>query len=99
MLLGKVTGTAVATCKHEKYRRAKLLLVHPVDAGGNLKGTRDYLALDPCFGAGVGDFVLVAREGAVVQQLMPEKEVPANVIILGVVDAWTTEAVAPYPPR
>lgn len=93
MLIGKITGTAVATRKHEKYRRAKLLVVHPVDAGGNLSGTKDFLALDPCFGAGVGDFVLMAREGAVVQQLMPEKDVPANVIILGVVDAWTTEGL------
>jgi microcompartment protein CcmK/EutM len=94
MLLGKVTGSTVATRKHETYRRAKLLVVHPVDATGQLKGTKDYLALDPGFGAGIGDVVLIAREGAVVQQLMADKDVPANVVILGVVDAWTTEGLA-----
>lgn len=55
-------------------------------------GQKDMLALEPGFGAGVGDYVLVAREGAVVAQLMPEPDVPTNVVILGVVDNWTYEA-------
>ena len=50
------------------------------------------LAIDPGYGAGTGDVVLVAREGAVVRQLMNKDAVPANVIILGVVDDWTYEA-------
>lgn len=91
MHLCKVTGTIVATRKQEVFRPAKLLVVHPVDARGELIGAKDMLALDPRYGAGVGDYVLVAREGAVVQQLLGEKA-PANVVIIGVVDDWSYEA-------
>ena len=91
MLLCKVTGTVVATRKQEAFRPAKLLVVHRVDAKGNLDGEKDMLALDPRYGAGVGDYVLVAKEGAVVAQLMETDGVSANVIIIGVVDDWTYE--------
>jgi ethanolamine utilization protein EutN len=91
MLLCKVTGTVVATRKQEAFRPAKLLVVHRVDAEGNLDGEKDMLALDPRYGAGVGDYVLVAKEGAVVAQLMEADGISANVIIVGVVDDWTYE--------
>jgi carbon dioxide concentrating mechanism protein CcmL len=90
MFLCKVTGTVISTRKDDALRPAKMLIVHPVDTSGAVTGTRDYLALDPCYGAGVGDYVLVAREGAVVAQLMASATVPTNVIILGVVDDWST---------
>ena len=92
MLLCKVTGTVVATRKQEAFRPAKLLVVQRVDEKGNLAGEKDVLALDPKYGAGVGDYVLVAKEGAVVAQLMETDSVSANVIIIGVVDDWTYEA-------
>ncbi len=91
MFLCKVTGTVVATRKQEAFRPAKLLVVQRVDAQGALEGDRDMLALDPRYGAGVGDYVLVAREGAVVAQLMQAGDVSANVIIVGVVDDWSYE--------
>jgi ethanolamine utilization protein EutN len=90
MQLCKVTGTIVSTRKEEALRPAKLLIVHPVDLAGMPVGKKDMLALDPRYGAGVGDFVLVAREGDVVTQLMGSDGVPANVIVLGVVDEWET---------
>jgi microcompartment protein CcmK/EutM len=94
MFLCKVTGTVVSTRKSERFRTAKLLIVHRVDSEGALVGSRDMLALDPKFDAGVGDYVLVAKEGAVVAQLMDDAAkgspdaTPANVIITGVVDDW-----------
>lgn len=94
MFLCKVTGTVVSTRKSERFRPAKLLIVHRVDAEGVLVGARDMLALDPKFDAGVGDYVLVAKEGAVVAQLMDGGDeeapggTPANVIIIAVVDDW-----------
>ena len=94
MLLCRVTGTAVAPRKQESFRPAKLLVVHPIDAAGNLHGEKDMLALDPRYGAGQGDVVLVVREGAAVQQLMDTENVSANVIIVGVVDDWSYEADA-----
>jgi microcompartment protein CcmK/EutM len=97
MFLCKVTGTVVSTRKSERFRPAKLLIVHRVDSEGQLVGSRDMLALDPKFDAGVGDYVLVAKEGAVVAQLMDDaakgapEATPANVIITAVVDDWALE--------
>lgn len=92
MYLCRVTGTVVAPQKQEVFRSAKLLVVHRVTTDGTLDDAPDMLALDPGYGAGVGDVVLVAREGAVVAQLMGRESVPANVIVVGVVDDWTYEA-------
>ena len=92
MYLCKVTGTIVSSRKDEHFRDGKLLIVHPVDGLGDLDGEKDMLAIDPGYGAGLGDVVLVAREGAVVRQLMKNDDVPANVVILGVVDNWSYEA-------
>jgi microcompartment protein CcmK/EutM len=50
------------------------------------------LAIDPGFGAGQDDVVLVAKEGSIVRQRMQREDVPANVMILGVVDDWSVEA-------
>jgi microcompartment protein CcmK/EutM len=92
MVLCQVTGNVVATRKHERLRRAQLLIVQPVDTEGRPDGSGDMLALDPKFDAGVGDYVLIAKEGDVVKQLLdtddPESRTPANVVIIAVVDEW-----------
>lgn len=92
MYLAKVTGTIVSSRKNENFKDGKLLIVHPVDVLGELDGEKDMLAIDPGYGAGLDDVVLVAKEGAVVRQLMNNDNVPANVVILGVVDNWSYEA-------
>lgn len=92
MTLCKVTGTVVATRKQDNVRPAKLLVVHPIDIEGALVGEKDMLALDPRFSAGIGDVVLVVREGKAVADLMDDPGVSANVIIVGVVDDWTYQA-------
>lgn len=92
MHLCRVTGTTVATQKNETFRTSKLLVVQPMTAEGGPAESRDMLALDPGFGAGVGDVVLVARQGQVVHQILQDDSVPANVIIVGVVDDWEIDA-------
>lgn len=94
MHLCKVTGTTVATRKSEAFRTAKLLVVQPVTTEGDPDGGKDMLALDPGFGAGLGDIVLVAKQGQVVHQIMDDQTVPANVIIVGVVDDWEADVAA-----
>lgn len=89
MFICKVTGTVVATRKPEIFETSKLLIVHPVDLDGELSGEEDMLALDPKYNAGEGDYVLVAREGAAVRQVVGADDVPTNVVILGVVDEWS----------
>jgi microcompartment protein CcmK/EutM len=93
MHLCRVVGTVVATRKHERLRLAKLLLVRRVGVdGAPLLGAAEEVALDPRFDAGVGDLVLTAKQGAVVQQLLDAglppgaERTPANVIVVAVVD-------------
>ena len=62
MILCKVVGSIVATIKHDSYDHQKILLVRPVTPEGELKsGTM--VAVDTV-GAGEGNIVLVASEGA-----------------------------------
>lgn len=94
MQLCHVTGTVVSTRKHNALRKGKLLIVKPVDTDGKLLESRDLLALDPGFDAGIGDRVLIAKEGQVVAQLLDannpaDAPTPANVVIIGVVDDWS----------
>jgi ethanolamine utilization protein EutN len=88
MRLCKAIGTIVSTQKDKHLKPTKLLIVHPIDLHGHLiESESDLLAIDTV-DAGVGDTVLVAQEGDVVMQVMKSKTVPANTIILGVVDKF-----------
>jgi ethanolamine utilization protein EutN len=89
MKLCRVTGTAEATRKDESFRASKLLVVQPIDLEGELSAEPDMLAVDPGFGAGVGDVVLVAKEGGVTREVTRQPSIPANVVVLGVVDDWS----------
>lgn len=90
MFLCKVTGTVTSTHKDPRFKGSKLLVVQPVDKNGELKDEPDMLGLDPNLDAGIGDYVLVAKEGAAVEQIYNEA-VPANVVLLAVVDNWSIE--------
>lgn len=68
MILGRVTGTVVATVKHPAYEGRKLLSVMPIDERGAPAGD-DFLAVDHAQ-AGVGDTVLVLKEGNGVRQIL-----------------------------
>ena len=89
MRLCRVTGTAEASRKDESFRTSKLLVVQPVDLQGGLAPESDMLAVDPGFGAGTGDLVLVAREGGVTREVTGQPSIPANVVVLAVVDDWS----------
>ena len=61
MLLAKVIGNVVATQKDHRYEGGRLLLVQPINPDGTPAG-EEMLALD-AVDAGVGDTVVVVREG------------------------------------
>lgn len=84
MMLCKVTGTIVAPIKNKHLEPVKQVIVQPITLDGKNKGT-DLLAIDT-LDAGVGDTVLVAQEGDIVMQVMNSKEVPANTIVMAIVD-------------
>ena len=69
MQLCRVTGNLVATQKNEHLVGHKLLIVRQIDLEGNLIGDDDLISLD-LIDAGIGDIVLVAKEGDAVQQIL-----------------------------
>lgn len=98
MRLCRVTGSIVATRKSDRLRPTKLLLVRTLSLDGEVAaGAAEDVAIAPGLSAGVGDAVLVAKEGAVVAQLFDEgapdgaPPTPANVVIVAVVDGWTAD--------
>lgn len=97
MQLARVTGTVVATHKHEKLLGAKLLLVQPLDAGGAAHGA-PLLAVDAAQ-AGVGDRVLVVREGRAAVAAIRRPAAPADTAIVGIVDRVDGPGGEPAPAR
>ncbi|MBL1212703.1 MAG: EutN/CcmL family microcompartment protein [Ignavibacteriae bacterium] len=85
MLLCKVKGNLVATQKNQYLVGHKLLLVHQIDLQGKLIGEKDMISLD-LIDAGIGDTVLVTKEGDAVQQILGHKNAPVNTIIIAIVD-------------
>lgn len=84
MILCKVLGPVVATVHHPAWDRQTLLIVQPVDQRGTEAG-RSFIAVDRAQ-AGVGDTVLVLREGTGVRQVFGIPTLPIRSIVIGVVD-------------
>ena len=90
MFLAKIKGNIVSTQKNQHLVGHKLQIVKPINLNGELIGKKDVIALD-LIDAGIGDTVLVAREGDAVQQILGHKEAPVNSIIIAVVDDYDVE--------
>lgn len=84
MYVGQVTGTVVATIKHEAFHGRKLLVVDKLDLAGNRSGHYD-ICVD-VVQAGVGDRVLVIDEGNGARQILRREVAPVRAVIVGVVD-------------
>ena len=61
MILARVVGNVVATQKNERYEGGRIMVVEPINPDGTSAGD-ELLALDSV-DAGVGDTVIVVREG------------------------------------
>ncbi|HKS41645.1 MAG TPA: EutN/CcmL family microcompartment protein [Blastocatellia bacterium] len=61
MVLAKVVGNVVATQKDRRYEGSRILVVQPINPDGTNTGD-ELLALDSV-DAGIGDTVVVVREG------------------------------------
>jgi ethanolamine utilization protein EutN len=86
MILARVTGTVISTAKHAGYDGKKLMIVQPIDERGQNSGD-ELIAVDHVQ-AGVGDTVLILREGNGVRQVlgMTGKTLPLLELIVGIVD-------------
>ena len=84
MDIGVVVGNIVSTIKHPVYQGRKLLLVESVDLELNPVGNTT-VCVDSA-DAGVGDVVLVAREGKAAGEIIGKPLVPVRSVIVGVID-------------
>ncbi len=84
MMLAKITGNVVSSCKDENLCGRKLLIARQLDLEGNTFG-EDIVAIDTVC-AGRHDTVLLVREGSAAQQLLDSHKVPVHTVIVGIVD-------------
>ena len=85
MILARVKGNIVSTHKNHHLVSHKLMIVQQVNTDGKLVGKKDMIALD-LIDAGIGDLVLVVREGDAVQQILGHANAPVHTMITAVVD-------------
>ena len=85
MIIGKVSGTVVTTISNPHYKNRKLLVVRPVIVAGD-KVDEDFIAIDNAQ-AGVGDMVLVNREGGGARQVLNNPDACIISVIVGIIDS------------
>ncbi|MFQ5617303.1 MAG: EutN/CcmL family microcompartment protein [Anaerolineales bacterium] len=85
MILGKVVGTVVTTIGHPDYKNRRLLVVQPLTLPGDAP-EGDFIALDASQ-AGIGDTVLVNREGNGARQVLNNPDGCVISVIVGIVDS------------
>lgn len=82
MIIGKVTGSIVATRKNEKLIGCKLMIVEIFETMNN--GKRNIIAVDNV-GAGIGEIVMVAQ-GSAARIGCNLDNSPVDAAIVGIVD-------------
>ena len=85
MIIGKVVGTVVTTISHRDYKNRRLLVVQPLVLEGD-SFDEDFIALDDTQ-AGIGDTVLVNREGNGARQVLKNPDACIISVIVGIVDS------------
>lgn len=93
MLLGRVTGTVVASRKEPLAEGWKLLVVRQLDAED--KETGGYVVAADAVGAGVGEVVLYAS-GSSARNTAATKDRPCDAVIMAIVDTWEVDGKEVY---
>lgn len=89
MILGKIIGTVVTTISHPHFKNRRLLVVQPL-ALPDESAEGSFIALDNSH-AGIGDTVLVNREGGGNRQVLENPDGCVNSVIVGIVDSLFLE--------
>ncbi len=83
--IGKSNGTVVTTISHPHYKNRRLLVVQPLFLEGD-KADGDFIAIDSTQ-AGIGDTVLINREGNGARQVLNNPDACIISVIVGIVDS------------
>ena len=89
MILGKVVGTVVTTISHSHFKPYRLLVVQPLTLPED-EPEGDFIAVDNTQ-AGVGDTVLVNREGNGARGVLNNPDGCIISVIVGIVDSLYIE--------
>ena len=84
MILARVTGSMTSTDRDPERAGHKLLVVQPHDRDDGPDGD-ELIAVDQV-DAGVGDHVLIVKEGNAARQITGRGRVPLQAVIVGFVD-------------
>lgn len=85
MVIAKVIGTIVITISHPDFKNRRLLVVQPLTIPGD-PPEGDFIALDDTQ-AGIGDTVLIVREGNGTRQVLKQPDGCVNSLIVGIIDS------------
>ena len=84
MILARVTGMMTSTDKEQELADYKLLVVQPLGLDLEAEG-EEVIAIDRV-DAGVGDRVLLMREGNAARQVTGRERIPLQNVVIGIVD-------------
>ncbi|MDH3755980.1 MAG: EutN/CcmL family microcompartment protein [Acidimicrobiia bacterium] len=93
MLLGRVTGTVVASRKEPLMEGMTLLLIRQIDVDDSDQD--GYVVAVDSVGAGVGEVVLYAS-GSSARQTALTKDRPCDAVIMAIVDTWEVDGDVVY---
>jgi ethanolamine utilization protein EutN len=85
VILARVTGSVTSSDKDLELVAYKLLVVQPLGLDLEPEG-EEMIAIDRV-GAGVGERVLVVREGNAARQVTGRDRIPLQNVVIGVVDS------------
>lgn len=85
MIIAKVVGTVVTTISHPHYKNRRLLVVQPLAIEGE-PADEDFIAMDNTQ-AGIGDTVLINREGNGARQVLRNPDACVISVIVGIIDS------------
>ena len=93
MLLGRVVGTLVATCKDEKMEGLKFLVVQRLDING--EPMDGYVVAADAVGAGLDEVVMYATGSSARQTVLTDRR-PCDAAIMAIVDTWEVNGDMKY---
>lgn len=93
MLLGRVTGTVVATHKEPLMEGLTFLVVRQL--GVDNKEMSGYVVAVDAVGAGVGEVVMYAS-GSSARQTNVTQNLPCDAVVMAIVDTWELDGDTVY---